>query len=238
MFRKVLPDVQVIAAVLTVLLSAMLFLTSQSSAPLVSVGQVRLFDDGSAIVLIGVVVEMVPHDAGAESLILADPADGATVRVYCDQGLRELPSHYLSIGDEARIEGEVSGTGASPMLFATSDGVSVSRRAGEVLSLEILSRNWALFEGDSFSIGGLVIAGDLPDDFKLTDSDMRYSISLRSGSVEFASFVGKWATLEAVLRLDPGTMVLVLIASSLSPGKPQQAFSSGLTIVLPCLALS
>lgn len=236
MLRRLMPDNRAIIGILAILLSTMMFLTSLSSPPIISVGQVRFFDEGSTVVLIGVVVEMAVHDAGAESLILADVADGATVRIYCNQGLRELPSHFLSIGDEARVEGEVSGTGTPPMLFATSDGVSVSRRAGAVLSLETLSQNWALFEGDSFRIGGLVVSGDLPGEFRLADPDLRHSISLRSDALELARFVGKRVTLQAVLRLDAGTMTLVLIMDSLSPGLPQQAFSAGPAIGSSCRA--
>ncbi len=223
-----------IAAVLALLMVTMLLVTSHSSPPVVSVGQLAQFDEGTTVILAGVVVEIAAHDSGGQSLVLADMSTSDTARVYCSQGVRELPSHILGVGDEALVEGEVSKTGTAPMLFATTDGLAVSRKAHAVLSVEALSRNWALFEGDGFAIAGMVTPGSVAGEFRLADPDLQHTIALRSDSVDFAGFVGKRVTLEAALRLDQRAMSLVLIASSATPGLSQQAFSSGLAMGSPC----
>ena len=195
----------------------MLTLVSAASPPVVPIEQVSLFDDGSVVVLIGVIVDISLRDSGGETMILANITDGATMRVYCNPGLHEPPSHFLSIGDEARVQGEVSNSGPSPILFASSDDITLSRRAESVLSMEALCRNWALFEGDSFKANGLVITGEAAGSYRLTDLEMEHSVLLKAGSTELADYVGKRVTITAVLRLDQSTMSLVLIASSLSP---------------------
>jgi hypothetical protein len=196
----------------------MLLLASVASPPIVPIGQVFSFDDGSHVLVVGVLVEMYLRDDGAANLVLADITDGETLRVYCTPGLHEQPNHLLSIGDEARIEGEISKSGSSNMLFATSDGITLLRRSESVLSLEVICRNWALFEGDSFKTNGIVINGDAIGDYRLSDSEAKHSILLRSDNAELADCVGKQVAITAVLRLDPALMCLVLIASSLSPG--------------------
>jgi len=215
---KLLFDHRILVAILALLLSAMLLLVSTASPPVIPIGQVFSFDDGSVIVLIGVIVDMFLRDGGAENLVLADITDGATVRIYCNPGLHEQPSHFLSIGDEARVQGEVSSSGSSPVLFTTSDGISLLRRAESVLSMETLCRNWALFEGDSFKTNGVVITGEVTGSYRLSDPEIKHSVLLRSDHTELAGYVGKRVTITAVLRLDPDTMSLVLMASSLSPG--------------------
>lgn len=218
MRSKLFFDYRILVAILALLMSGMLLLVSTASPPTVPIEQVFSFDDGSVVVLIGVIVDMFLRDDGAENLVLADITDGATVRVYCNPGLHEQPSHFLSIGDEARVQGEVSSSGSSPVLFATSDGITISRRAESVLSMEALCRNWALFEGDSFKTNGMVITGEGTGCYRLSDPEVKHSVLLRSDRTELAGYVGKRVTITAVLRLDPGTMSLVLIASSLSPG--------------------
>jgi hypothetical protein len=215
---RLLFDHRILVAILALLLSAMLLLVSTSSPPTVPIGQVFSFDDGSAVVLTGVIVDMFLRDDGAENLVLADITDGATIRVYCNPGLHEQPSHFLSIGDEARVQGEVSSSGSSPVLFATSDGITLSRRAESVMSLEALCRNWALFEGDSFKTYGMVITGEATGSYRLSDPELKHSVLLRSDHNELAGYVGKRVTITAVLRLDPDAMSLVLMASSLSTG--------------------
>jgi len=215
---KIFFDHRILVAILALLLSAMLLLVSTASPPTVPIGQVFSFDDGSVVVLIGVIVDMFLRDGGAENLVLADITDGATVRVYCNPGLHEQPSHFLTIGDEARVQGEVSSSGSSPVLFATSDGITLSRRAESVLSMEALCRNWVLFEGDSFKTNGVVITGEVSGSYRLSDPEFKHSVLLRSDHIELAGYVGKRVTITTVLRLDPDTMSLVLMASSLSPG--------------------
>jgi hypothetical protein len=214
---KLFLDHRILVALLAFLLSALLLLVSMASPPTVPISQVFSFDDGSVVVLIGVLVDISLRDGGAESLVLVDITDGATVRVYCNPGLHEQPSHYLSIGDEVRVQGEVSSSGSSPILFTTSDSIALSKSAESVLSMEALCRNWALFEGDSFRTNGLIIDGEVTGSYRLSDPEMKHSVLLRSNHIELASYVGKRVSLTAVLRLDPNTMSLVLIASSLSP---------------------
>jgi hypothetical protein len=210
-------DQRVIAVVFALLLSAMLLLVSMSSPPTVPLSQVPAFDDGTVVVIFGVLVDIYLRDGGAESFVLADITEGTTLRIYCSDGLRDRPSQLLLIGDEVRVQGEVSCSGSSPIVFTTSDGVTLSKKAESVLSVEALGRNWALFEGDSFRMCGLVIPGETSGSFRLADPKTQHSIALRSDS-ELTGFVGKRVTVTALLRLDQETMSLVLIASSVSPG--------------------
>lgn len=211
-------DPRVLAIILASASCVMIMLSSVASPPKVRISQVPSFDDGSVIVLFGVVVDMSVRDSGSECLVLADASDGATVKVYCNQGLRDPPSRYLSIGDEVRVLGEVSGQGSSPILFASCDDVSLWRSGESALTVGTICRNWVLFEGDSFSANGLVIPGESRGSFRLADPVTEQSISLRSSSTDLSGYLGKRVTVVAVLRLDQGTMSLVLAAQSISPG--------------------
>jgi hypothetical protein len=214
---KLFLDHRVLVGALAILLSVMLLLVSTASPPAVPVGQLLSFDDGSVVVLVGILVDISLRDGGAESMVLADIMDGATIRVYSTPGLHEQPSHFLSIGDEVLVQGEISRSGSSPVLFASSDDITLSRRGESVLTMEALCHNWALFEGDSFKINGLVITGEQTGSYRLSDPETTHSILLRSDDPELGGFVGKRVTVTAVLRVDSATMSLVLIVSSLSP---------------------
>lgn len=216
---KTLLDHRYLVAILAVLLSVMLLLVSRSSPPTVPIRLVPTFEDGSIVHLIGVIVDMSLRDGGAEVLVIADISEGTTLRVYCDHGLNEQPSRFLSVGDEVRVHGEVSTLGSSPILFTTSDGIFLSRKSESVLSMDALYRNWAILEGDSFRMSGLVINGGESGSYRLSDPKVQQSILLRPDHLDLASQVGKKVTLTVVLRLDQETMSLVLIASSFSLGQ-------------------
>ncbi len=186
----------------------MILLGSTASPPLVPIRSVATFDDGSIIVVLGVIVDMSPRDDGAESLVLADLSDGAVLRVYCSPGARDMPGVYTSIGDELRIEGELSRLGKSPMLFARSDDVSLVEDAVAVLTISGLSRNWALFVGDQVEVSGIIISST--DGLRLADADLEHSIAIESRSEELDAMVGKAVSVAAFLRLQSETMVLVL----------------------------
>jgi len=212
-------DKRLIAALLVVLMSTMVALGSTASPPVVSIGSISNIDDGTVIVILGAVVDLSARDDGSEGLVLADMASGSTIRVHCDPGTGSPPSQYASIGDELRVEGEISRLGQSSMLFTSSGGVSLVKGSVSVLTIEVLSKNWALFVGDRIRIGGVVVPSSAPGCYRLADDGLERTIALSSEAGDLGSLVGKVVTLEAFLRLLPETMMLALTVVSFSPGR-------------------
>ncbi len=166
------------------------------------------------------------RDDGSESLVLADTANGMTIRVYCRPGVNDMPSRYASIGDEVRAKGEVSRQGSLPVLFATSDGITLVKDSKSFLTVEALSRNWALFLGDLISLSGLVIPSSIGGNYRLADAGLEQSIALASRSDDLAVMVGKLVSVEAYLRLLSDTMVLALEVITMSAGDGDNPFQS------------
>lgn len=211
-------DHRVIITLFALATSLMVLLSAKAAPPLVPIARLSSFDGGSVVMILGVVVDMSLRDSGSECVIIADIADGATVRVFCDPGLHDPPSHCLSVGDEVRVRGQVAGSGSPLTVFASSDAVSLTRKAETSLSVEAVCRNWVLFEGDSFKVSGLVVPEPSTDGYRLEDPVTGQSISLRLGSPDASMCLGKRVTIAAILRLDSDTMSLYLMASSVSRG--------------------
>lgn len=209
-------DHRALSLVLGASLSAMILLSSSSSIPTVAVRDVPSFEDGEVVRLVGLVVDIVLYDTGSEGLVLADAGDGATIKVICSQGDKALPSRYLVVGDEACASGEVSNQRTPPVVFASSDDIELTRESESALSVALLSAHWSLFEGDRLRISGMVVQEDQLGSYRLTDPDQAHSIELRSEVCDFGDLLGKRVTVNAVLRLDPNSMVLFLADAALA----------------------
>ncbi len=209
-------DTRIIAALLSALLCAMVLLASVSTAPCVRISEVPLLDDGQDAFTSGILVDLLVFDSGTESLLLTDDADGAVLKVICMPGIGPRPSSYVDIGDEIRVLGEVSNTRVMSVMYSSSDRITLTKASECVLTVEVLSRNWLLFEGDEFRISGLLAAGTADGTHRLFDSDLSHSIEIRSLGQDVSRIVSKQVTVEGVLRYDSESMVLFIDAGSIS----------------------
>lgn len=209
-------DTRVIAALLSALLCAMVLLASASAAPCVRISEVPLLDDGQDAFTSGILVDILVFDSGTESLLLTDEADGAVLKVICMPGIRPRPSSYVDIGDEIRVLGEVSNTRVMSIMYSSSDRITLMRTSECVLTVEVLSRNWLLFEGDEFRICGLLAAGTAAGTLRLFDSDTDHSIAVRSPGQDVSRLMSKQVTVHGILRFDSESMILFIDAGSIS----------------------
>lgn len=209
-------DTRMIAALLSVLLGIMVLLASASSTPSVRISEVPLLDDGQEAFTSGILVDLRVFDSGAESLLLTDDTDGAVLNVISLPGIRPQPSSYVDIGDELRVLGEVSNSRVLSILYSSSDRVILRRASEYVLTVEILSRNWLLFQGDEFRICGLLAADASSGTYRLFDSDMGHSISIRSDGRDVSHLMSKKVMVEGVLRFDSNSMGFYIDAGSMT----------------------
>ena len=209
-----IPGPRMLAAVFALMLSVVLLVSSSSKIPTVSIDQLSSLDGGSEVRLVGVVVGLSLNEGGSEDVIIADVQQGTTVKIICMSGTRPLPSRYISIGDEVSLTGATADSSPN-VVFTTSDDIVVTRGSESTLTVGILASNWLLFEGDSFTVGGVLIERDRGS-FALSDLDGLHTIRVVFAG-ELSGYVGKNVLVTAQLRLDSATMALVLSASSVVP---------------------
>ena len=209
-------DTRVITALLSVLLGIMVSLASTSSTPSVRISELSSLDDGQDAVTSGIVVDICIFDSGAESLRLTDDTDGAVLTVISQPGIRPQPSSYVDIGDEIRVLGEVSNSRVMSIMYSSSDRINLRRASEYVLTVEILSRDWLLFQGDEFRICGRLARDASNETLRLFDSDMDHSTLLRNDGQDVSRLTWKQVMVEGVLRFDPESMVFYIDASSVS----------------------
>jgi hypothetical protein len=205
-----------IATLLSALLGAMVLLASASSTPSVRISEISLLDDGQEAITSGILVDLRVFDSGAEALLLTDDADGAVLKVISSPGIRPQPSSYVDIGDEVRVLGEVSNSRVLSIMYSSSDRVNLRRASEYVLTVEILSRNWLLFQGDEFRICGLLAVDASNETLRLSDSDTDHSISLRSHGQDVSRLMSKKVVVEGILRFDSSSMGFYIDAGSIS----------------------
>lgn len=203
------------AAIFAVMLSVMVVLSLSSSAPVVPIAKLRVLDEGQTVAIVGLLVELRIHDSGAESLTVLDPEDGATARVVSLMGVKPQPSSLARIGDEMRVQGSVSHSNSSTVLFARSDDISVARPSTSALSVEVLADNWRLFEGDQIRIVGVVSARDRAT-YALFDHDFEHSVRLEYASGPIEGVLGRSVLVVGRLVFDPEAFAFVLEAQSVS----------------------
>jgi hypothetical protein len=190
-------------------------LGSWASPPEVTVPQVPGMEDGMKVQVTGLLVDLYVYDSGTESLILADTSQKCTVKVIISPATRPQPSRYVDVGDELRVLGEISKSDETTLVFARSDGVTVSRESEEVLTVDLLKTNWFLFEGDSIRLRGVLDYDALGVSLRLFDLAMNSSLALVPGEIKALHLLGSSVVVTGVLRLDPRLLSLNLLVSSI-----------------------
>jgi hypothetical protein len=209
-------DTRLAAGLLSALLGIMILLASASPTPYVRLSEISLLDDGQEALTSGILVDIRIFDSGTEALLLADDTDGALLDVISSPGIRPQPSDYVDIGDEIRVLGEVSNSRASSTLYSSSDHVSLRRASEYVLTVEMLSRNWQLFQGDQLRISG-VLATDVADGaVRLFDPDMGHSVSIQYDGQDVSRLMSKKVIVVGILKFDSNSMRLYIDAGSMS----------------------
>jgi hypothetical protein len=204
------PTLPTLALILAVLLGSIVLLGATSKTPRLEISQVSLVDDGTSVAVSGILVDFRSYDAGAESLVLMDPRSGATVKIVCYRGIGPSPNLYVGIGDELLVKGEVSQYLSSPTVFTDNEGVSVLKKAEFVLTVELLSTNWILFEGDEFVIRGVMMQSGQ----RLYDYDLEHSIMVISDGMSLSQFEDRDVLVTCLLQYDDSIMSLMLVVES------------------------
>lgn len=200
-----------LALILVVLLGSIVFLGTSSDTPRLEIPQISLVDDGASVTVSGVLVDFRSYDSGAENLVLMDSRSGVTVKIVCYRGIGPSPSTYAEIGDKLLVRGEVSQYLSAPTLFTDNDGVSVLQKAEFVLTVELLSSNWVLFEGDEFVIRGMMMQSG----HRLFDPDLEHSIMVASDGASLLQFDDREVLITCTLQYDDSVMSLTLIVESI-----------------------
>jgi hypothetical protein len=206
-----LPTIPTLALVLIALLGSIVLLGASSATPRLEIPQVSAVDDGTSVLVAGILVDFHSYDVGVENLVLMDPRSGDTIKIACYKGIGPSPSQYAAIGDRLLIKGEVSQYKSSTTVFTDNDGVSVLKKAEFVLTLELLSANWILFEGDEFVIRGVI----MQDGHRLYDHDLEHSILVVSDGVSVSQFDDREVLVTCELRYDETIMSLTLVVKSI-----------------------
>jgi hypothetical protein len=203
-------DQRVIALLLACFLSSVVMLGKGATPPEVPISQVQGLEDGTEVRVCGLMVDLWEYESGAESFVLAEPASGRTVKVVSSPAGSPQPSEYADVGDELRVRGELSKAGFVPTIFTKSDRVSVSRESEDVLDVDVLGRNWQLFEGDCVRLGGVLLMDGLDIGPRLFDRDMRCSLAISMDGFDVASYLGGGVIVTGILGFDSRTLSLVL----------------------------
>jgi len=206
-------DERTLAVVLMCILSSIVLLGSSGGPPLVAISTLPEVEEGTTVKASGVLVDLRLYDSGAEGIVIADLDDGAVAKIISTPGIKAQPSAYARIGDELLIEGEVSVSGTTSIIFTSSDDVLVVSQSELVLTVESVSRNWFLFEGDVVRIKGFLERTGLGIGLRLYDRTDGCSIAVIPGDFDLERFVGSVITLTATLRFDHWLSALVLVPS-------------------------
>ena len=199
-----------IAAVLMCLLSSIVLLGSSAGPPIVEIPSIQAIEDGTVVKILGVLVDIRVYGSGAEGLTVADLDSGAIIRVISSVGIKPQPSTYVHVGDEVIIVGQVAKSESSPVIFSKSDDLTVLRGSDLVLTVEAVSENWILFEGDTIRIKGVLRPAGSGLGLRLYDFSGPSSIVVTAGSFDIEDFVGSAVTLTATLDFDHVLSMLTL----------------------------
>jgi hypothetical protein len=208
-------DQRAVALSLVCLLSSMILLDSGSAAPGVTISQVPQLEDGMKVRLSGLLVDEWQFESGSESLVLAEPSGGSSVKVISSPGMRPQPSQYAELGDELQVTGELSKSGLVPTIFAKSDDISVSRESEQVLTVDILIGCWRLFEGDCVRIKGLLDFDGLGIAPRLFGFGMNCSLALDIGGLDVDAIMGHRVVVTGILHFEFRTSALVILVRSI-----------------------
>ena len=203
-------DQRVIALLLACLLCSVVILGNASSPPEVTIALIPHLEDGLDIRISGLMVDLYEYESGAESFILAEPDSGNTVKVVSSPATRPQPSEYANLGDRLRVIGELSKTGFVPTVFTSSDEVSVIQESEDALTVDILARNWNLFDGDCIRVGGILNFDGLGIGLRLFGYDMNCSLALSMGGIDASPYLDMQVLATGILGFDSRILALVL----------------------------
>jgi len=206
-------DPKLVAAFLSCLLASMLVLAAGSEPPRVAISSLGSVEEGTPVRVSGLLVSLWRYDSGDESLVLADPSDGATADVRCAGGRAPLPSTYLHIGDELLVEGELTESGRQPVITGSADGIERLRQSETALSVRVVCLFWLLFEGDRFNLTGIISA----DGQRLEDLSSGYSIPLRFAAGAAVPSAGVAVRADCLLILDESQVLIYLLVWGTDP---------------------
>jgi len=209
------PRETALSALAALSLAMLTLLAGSGSPPDVDIAEVPGIDGGEEIRILGIVVEAWSSDTGYLSVVVANLNGGCTLKVVCSEGVSST-SPGVRIGDEIRVTGEVGVTGGGPVLWSTLDDIEILRSSCEVLDLDMLVRSWRLLVDDRFEIVGILTLGPDAACAWLTCPDGSVSIALRAPGMDLSRFENRQVRVEAVLRLEPDTMGLALVANAVS----------------------
>jgi hypothetical protein len=202
------------ATLLGVLLLGIGFVAQDSGPPTVLIAEIELIEDGAVVRLTGVLVHAWMYDSGLETMLLADLEDGSTVKLAHQSSASPSYTSLLSIGDEVSSVGEVRRIGGSITVWVPDDGIRLTRRSEEALTVGAICRNWLLFEGDLLNVTGKLSEGDAPGTLALRDMAGPDSITVFDPPPALESMAGRVVTLECELVLSTEELRFGLEVSS------------------------
>lgn len=206
---------RVLAFTLLAVLAGMMMLSWSARMPCLEISSLPGIDDGQAVLVRGLLVDLWVNDGGSESLILADRESATSVWVFVSQATRPQPSSYAHVGDELRVAGNLALSRSGMSLYSDSDSVVLLARVEQVLTVGTLSSHWELFLGDDVSVSGVLMQTVASSGPRLFDSDMEHSLSLNLDDGWDDQLLGRTVTVVGRLVLDEGSMSLVLQAYSI-----------------------
>lgn len=160
------------------LLGVMVLLSGSSGPPLVAIDDAGSLEAGTRVTVVGLLAENWLYESGSEGLLLACESSSGTLRVICTRGSMPLPSEYAAIGDELRVQGEVSRGAAGTCLMATSDDIERLRPSVIALTVDMLCENWMVFLNDRVSVRGVILADGIATGWRLADAYSGRSVRL------------------------------------------------------------
>ena len=209
-------DQRTVALLFACFLASISMLASSSSPPSVTISQIPQLEDGMKVRISGIMVDLWKYESGSESLVLAEPAGGFSVKVVSSPANRPQPSKYADVGDELLVMGELSKSGQVPMIFARSDGISVARESEDVLTIDIIAKNWMLFDGDCIRVKGLLDFDGLETELRLFSYDASISLRLMMGDLGVEGYIGSEVLVSGTLMFDSRTLSIVLLVKSVT----------------------
>ena len=207
------PRTRLLGALLAVTLGSALVLACDASPPTLEVRECLAVENGTPVLVIGIVVDVRAYDSGTEALELLDRAGGPLISVICLPEAAVSLSGLLMIGDLVRVDGEVSRDAAETIIFTTKGRVTHVLRPQLVLSVELLCENWRVFEFDRFNITGALLSTG--NEYRLQGFDGVHSIELR-GLAACPLSSGTSVIVDGTLLVDKSSMVMFLQVHSMT----------------------
>ena len=211
------PGTSPLCLALTATLAALLWLSSGATPPLLMVSELGQAEDGMAVRVQGIVVEMREYDSGYLSVALADLATGETALVFYRPPMRDTLLREVSIGDEVLVVGVVASESSRPIVYAESQGTTVLSKSATAMSVETLCANWRLFEYDRLNVSGIIEVEPESGIAWLAGALGSARIRLQVDPERIDATEGILVTVDGTLLMDTRAMALCLKAWNITP---------------------